>query len=106
EQEENYFFRLSAFQERLEELLAEGSDFVLPRTRLNEARSFVAQGLQDVSLTREKLSWGVRVPWDESHVFYVWFDALLNYVTALGFARPGEDLTNEFWGRPTHHLIG
>ncbi len=106
EQEENYFFRLSSFQERLEELLAEGSDFVLPRSRLNEARSFVAQGLQDVSLTRAKLGWGVRVPWDESHVFYVWFDALLNYVTALGFARPGEDLTATYWGRPTHHLIG
>jgi methionyl-tRNA synthetase len=104
EQEENWFFRLSTFQERLEQLL--GTDFVQPPVRRNEARAFVAQGLQDVSLTRGKLTWGVRVPWDESHVFYVWFDALLNYYTALGYGREGEDLTGRFWGAPTTHLIG
>ena len=81
EEEENYFFALSKFQQQLEELLA--GDFVQPKARANEARAFVAQGLEDVSLTRGKLTWGVRVPWDESHVFYVWFDALLNYYTAL-----------------------
>ncbi|HEX8207351.1 MAG TPA: methionine--tRNA ligase [Solirubrobacteraceae bacterium] len=104
EEEENYFFALSKFQARLEELHASG--FVEPRNRANEASSFIGQGLQDVSLTRGKLTWGVRVPWDESHVFYVWFDALLNYYTALGFARDGEDLTDRFWGAPTTHLIG
>jgi methionyl-tRNA synthetase len=104
EQEENYFFQLSAFQEKLEAL--HGTDFVQPASRANEAKAFVAQGLQDISLTRGKLSWGVRVPWDESHVFYVWFDALLNYYTALSFAREGEDLTDRYWGEPTHHLIG
>ena len=62
------------------------------------------QGLQDVSLTRSRLRWGVPVPWDEDHVFYVWFDALLNYYTALSFAREGEDLTDRFWP-PTVHLI-
>ena len=97
EREENWFFRLSAFQEPLERLYAERSDFVLPRHRANEARAFVAGGLQDISLSRAKLRWGVEVPWDPEHVFYVWFDALLNYVTALGYARPGEDLTDEFW---------
>jgi methionyl-tRNA synthetase len=104
EQEENWFFRLSAFQERLEELLATG--FVQPQIRANEARAFVAQGLQDVSLTRGKITWGITVPWDPGHVFYVWWDALLNYVTALGYARPGEDLTDRFWGAPTTHLVG
>jgi methionyl-tRNA synthetase len=104
EEEENYFFALSTFQQQLEDLLA--TDFVQPRARANEARAFVAQGLQDVSLTRGKITWGVRVPWDESHVFYVWFDALLNYYTALGIAGDGDDLTNRFWGAPTQHLIG
>jgi methionyl-tRNA synthetase len=97
QQEDNWFFRLSSFQEPLERLLAEDSDFVLPRARRNEARAFVAQGLRDVSLSRSKITWGVPVPWDPSQVFYVWFDALLNYVTALSYARSGEDLTGRFW---------
>ncbi len=105
EQEENWFFRLSSFQESLEKLYAERPDFVLPAARRNEALSFVKQGLRDVSLSRGKLTWGVPVPWDPSHVFYVWFDALLNYYTALGFARDGEDLTDTFWPA-TYHLIG
>src|SRR4051812_6843117 len=102
EHEENWFFRLSAFQEQLEALYTERADFVLPRVRYNEARSFITGGLQDVSLSRSKLTWGVTVPWDESHVFYVWFDALLNYVTALSFARDGEDLTERFWPATFH----
>jgi len=105
EQEENWFFRLSAFQEPLERLFAERPDFVMPASRRNEALAFVKQGLRDVSLSRGKISWGVPVPWDPSHVFYVWFDALLNYYTALGFARDGEDLTDVFWPA-TYHLIG
>ena len=104
-QEENWFFRLSAFQEALERLYAERPDFVMPPRHFNEARAFIAQGLQDVSLSRERLKWGVTVPWDAGHVFYVWFDALLNYYTALGYARPGEDLTGRFWPA-TYHIIG
>jgi methionyl-tRNA synthetase len=104
EQEENYFFRLSAFQEPLEALYAEREDFVAPRTRYNEALSFIRSGLRDVPLSRHKLSWGVPVPWDESHVFYVWFDALLNYYSALSYARPGQDLTSTFWPA-SYHLI-
>jgi methionyl-tRNA synthetase len=102
EHEENWFFRLSAFQEQLERLYGEDPDFVLPRVRYNEARSFITGGLQDVSLSRGKLTWGVEVPWDPSHVFYVWFDALLNYYTALSFARDGEDLTQTFWPATFH----
>jgi methionyl-tRNA synthetase len=103
--EENYFFALSAFQERLEQLYADKPDFVAPRVRYNEALAFIKRGLQDISLSRAQLTWGVPVPWDPSHVFYVWFDALLNYYTALGFARKGEDLTDRFWPA-TCHVIG
>ncbi len=105
ESEENYFFRLSSFQGDLEELYAEHRDFVMPARHYNEASSFINQGLQDVSLTRGRLTWGVTVPWDPSHVFYVWFDALLNYYTALSYARPGEDLTDRYWPA-TFHIIG
>ncbi len=105
ESEENWFFKLSAFQERLEQHFAEHPDFVMPARAYNEALAFVTQGLQDISLSRGKLTWGVKVPWDETHVFYVWFDALLNYYTALSYARPGEDLTDRFWPA-NFHMIG
>jgi methionyl-tRNA synthetase len=105
QQEENWFFRLSTFQEPLERLYAEQPDFVMPRERYNEAKAFIESGLQDVSLSRGRLTWGVTVPWDPTHVFYVWFDALLNYYTALAFARDGEDLTSKFWPA-TYHVIG
>jgi len=113
EQEDSYFFKLSAFQERLEALYAEREDFVAPRTRYNEALSFIRSGLRDVPLTRHKLTWGVKVPWDEEHVFYVWFDALLNYYSALSYAPAPRgaaagaqvDLTQTFWP-PSYHLIG
>jgi methionyl-tRNA synthetase len=104
EEEENYFFKLSLLQERLEQLYADNPGFITPSSRYNEALSFIKGGLNDVSLTRGKLTWGVPVPWDESHVFYVWFDALLNYYTALTYARPGEDLREEFWPA-SYHLI-
>ncbi len=105
EKEDNYFFALSAFQDDLLRLFDEQPDFVMPRHRYNEARSFIASGLQDVSLSRSTLTWGVPVPWDETHVFYVWFDALLNYYTALSYAKPGEDLTERFWPAQ-FHIIG
>jgi methionyl-tRNA synthetase len=102
EQEENYFFKLSSFQEPLERLYAEHEGFVAPRTRRNEALSFIRSGLRDVPLTRHKLTWGVPVPWDPHHVFYVWFDALLNYYSALSYARPDVDLTETFWPASCH----
>jgi methionyl-tRNA synthetase len=105
EREENWFFRLSSFQEPLERLYAERPDFVIPEHRRNEAVSFIKQGLQDVSLSRPKLGWGVRLPWDPEQVMYVWFDALLNYVTGLTYAREGEDLTERFWPA-TLHVLG
>jgi methionyl-tRNA synthetase len=105
EQEENWFFRLSAFQDPLERLYDERPDFVMPARAFAEASAFIGQGLQDVSLSRARLKWGVTVPWDPDQVFYVWFDALLNYYTALSYARPGEDLTDRFWPA-TYHIIG
>ncbi|MET0510759.1 MAG: methionine--tRNA ligase [Thermoleophilaceae bacterium] len=105
EKEDNWFFRLSSFQEPLERLYAERPDFVTPRNRYNEALSFIKGGLRDLSLSRARLKWGVPVPWDETQVVYVWIDALLNYYTALSYAREGEDLTDRFWPA-TVHLIG
>jgi methionyl-tRNA synthetase len=102
EKEDNYFFKLSAFQEQLEQLYADRPDFVGPPVRYNEALSFIKGGLNDVSLTRARLRWGVTVPWDESQVFYVWFDALLNYYTALTYARDGEDLIDHYWPADVH----
>ncbi|HEY2602824.1 MAG TPA: methionine--tRNA ligase [Thermoleophilaceae bacterium] len=104
EKEDNWFFKLSAFQEPLEQLYAERPEWVTPQSRYNEALRFIQQGLNDVSLSRARLRWGVPVPWDESQVIYVWIDALLNYYTALSYAREGEDLTERYW--PARHLIG
>ncbi len=102
--EENWFFRLSTFQEPLERLYAERPDFVIPDFRRNEAQAFIRQGLEDVSLSRPNLTWGVPLPWDPDQVMYVWFDALLNYVTGLAYARDGEDLTERFWPADLHVL--
>lgn len=81
--EENYFFRLSRYQDPLEKLYRDRPDFIQPASRRNEVLNFVKQGLQDFSISRINLDWGVRVPGDPQHTIYVWFDALLGYVTAL-----------------------
>jgi methionyl-tRNA synthetase len=104
-EERNYFFRLSAFQQQLLDLYDELPEFVLPRFRYNEARSFIAGGLQDFSLSRAGQPWGVQIPWDPEQVVYVWVDALINYLSALTYAREGEDLRDQFWPE-VHHLIG
>ncbi len=89
-EEENYFFRFSAYQHKLLNLYATRPDFVIPSTRLNEIRAFVERGLEDFSISRvkEKMPWGVPVPNDDTQVMYVWFDALVNYLSTLGW--PGE----------------
>ena len=83
--EETYFFRLSAYQDRLLELYEKHPDFVRPQSRLNEVASFVRGGLRDLSITRTTVKWGIPVPGDPKHTIYVWFDALHNYVTAVGY---------------------
>src|SRR5204863_1005998 len=104
-EEKNYFFRLSAYQDRLLALYDERPDFVLPRFRYNEARSFIEGGLQDFSVSRAGQPWGVPIPWDEEQVTYVWVDALINYLSALTYARDGEDLRDAFWPH-AHHVLG
>ena len=95
--EENYFFKLSAFTDRLTELYEKQPDFILPETRRNEVLSFVRQGLNDLSISRTTLKWGIPLPVEGHHVFYVWFDALIGYMSAVD----GEDL----WPADLH-LIG
>ena len=103
-EEKNWFFRLSAFQERLLELYDGNRELVLPGFRYNEARSFIQQGLDDISVSRASETWGVPVPWDQTQTIYVWVDALINYWSALAFARDGEDLREEFWPAVRHLL--
>jgi methionyl-tRNA synthetase len=104
-EETNYFFRLSAYQDRLLALYDERPDFVRPDFRFNEARSFIAGGLRDFSISRAGQPWGIPLPWDESQVAYVWADALVNYLSALTYARPGEDLRDRYWP-VVHHVLG
>jgi methionyl-tRNA synthetase len=100
-EEKNWFFRLSAYQDKLLQLYDERPDFVLPHFRYNEARSFIAGGLRDFSISRATQTWGVPIPWDPEQVAYVWADALVNYRSALSYA-PGENL-ERFW--PAVHLL-
>ncbi len=97
--EENYFFKLSAFTERLLEFYEQNPDFILPEIRRNEVLAFVKQGLEDLSITRTSIKWGIPVEGDPSHVFYVWFDALTTYISAIG------DQNSPLWPADLH-LIG
>jgi methionyl-tRNA synthetase len=102
--EDNYFFRLSRFEQPLLDWFAAHPDAVQPESKRNEALGLIRQGLQDVSITRTSLDWGVPVPWAEGHVFYVWYDALINYATAIGYG--ADDERFEAWWPAVHHLIG
>ncbi len=105
--EHNYFFRMSAFQQQLLDLYESRPDFVQPASVRNEIVQFVRQGLEDLSISRSSFDWGIRVPWDESHVVYVWFDALLNYVSAIGYGIDTDEARAEFARRwPAVHLVG
>jgi methionyl-tRNA synthetase len=101
--EENYFFKWSKYQQKLLALYAERPNFVVPGVRLNEIRSFVERGLKDFSISRlkEKMPWGVPVPGDDKHVMYVWFDALVNYISTLGWPEDTQNF-NTFWGTSEH----
>jgi methionyl-tRNA synthetase len=102
--EENWFFQLSAFQERLVAWYERDPDAVAPPTKRNEALSFIKGGLRDISITRKSLTWGIEVPWDTSQVFYVWYDALINYLTAVGYGRDDAEVAK--WWPVSHHLVG
>src|SRR3989442_591415 len=96
-QEENYFFKLSAFEHKLLRLYTEQPEFIRPETRRNEVMSFVRSGLRDLSISRSTFSWGIPVPDDPKHVIYVWLDALANYITALGFGSSDPKLYEKYW---------
>jgi methionyl-tRNA synthetase len=102
--EDNYFFKLSKYEQPLLDWYAAHPDWVQPDTRRNEALGLIKQGLHDISITRTSIDWGVPVPWDAKHVFYVWYDALINYATAIGYGTDPERF-EAFW--PTaNHVIG
>jgi methionyl-tRNA synthetase len=105
--EESYYFRLSKYQQKLLDWYRDNPDFVQPEFRLNEVRAFVEAGLQDLSISRTSFKWGIPVPDDPQHVMYVWFDALTNYLTALGFGSgdpAAEQRVARFWPTVTHFI--
>jgi methionyl-tRNA synthetase len=103
-EEDNYFFKLSAFEQPLLDWYEANPDAVQPAGKRNEALGIIRQGLDDVSISRTSIDWGVPVPWDDEHVFYVWYDALINYATAIGY---GSDPRRfDSWWPNVHHLIG
>ena len=104
-EEPSYFFRLSAWQERLLDFYAANPDFILPETRRNEVVSFVKGGLQDLSISRTTFKWGVPVPDDDAHIMYVWLDALTNYITAVGFPDAETEAYRTFWPADVH-MVG
>ncbi|MCX8109946.1 MAG: methionine--tRNA ligase [Syntrophorhabdaceae bacterium] len=102
--EESYFFRLSDYTDRLLKFLDDNKDFIMPEIRYNEVYSFVKGGLKDLSVSRTSFSWGIKVPMNERHIVYVWFDALANYLTGVGFL--GDDSQFESFWPCDMHLIG
>ena len=102
--EKCYFFRLSAYQDKLLDLYEKNPNFVRPKSRMNEIRSFVEKGLKDLSITRSTVKWGISVPDDPEQSIYVWFDALNNYLTGIGYGWDSE-LYQTYWP-PDFHLIG
>jgi len=101
--ERNYFFRMSDFQQKLLDLYESRPDFLQPDSVRNEIIQFVKSGLQDLSISRSSFDWGIKIPWDDSHVLYVWFDALLNYITAIGYGSDDDNFRRRW---PATQLVG
>ncbi len=104
-EEDSYFFKLSAWQEKLLEHYETNSNFIMPKSRRNEVLKFVQKGLKDLSISRSSFSWGIKVPGDDKHIIYVWLDALTNYISALNFPNTNDDLYKNFWPASIH-IIG
>jgi len=102
--EDNYFFELSKFEQPLLDWYEQHPDFVRPESKRNEALGFIRQGLEDFSISRTSITWGVPIPWDPAHVTYVWYDALINYATAVGYGSDPQRFAQ--WWPVAHHLIG
>ncbi len=103
--EESYFFKMSKYEERLLKYIEKNPDFIQPQTRKNEMINFIKQGLEDLCVSRTTFKWGIPVPIEEGHVVYVWFDALTNYISALGYGREDKELFDKFWPADIH-LVG
>ncbi|HWE55856.1 MAG TPA: methionine--tRNA ligase [Acidimicrobiales bacterium] len=103
-EEENYFFKLSEFSDRLLEWYENFPAAAIPEAKRNEAIGLIRGGLRDISISRTSIQWGVPVPWDPEHVFYVWYDALINYATAIGYGVDDERF--QTWWPEVHHVIG
>lgn len=103
--EESYFFKMSKYENRLLEYIENNPDFIQPQTRKNEMVNFIKQGLEDLCVSRTTFKWGIPVPIEESHVIYVWFDALTNYISALGYGRDNPELFEKYWPADIH-LVG
>lgn len=101
--ESNYFFRMSDFQQKLLDLYESQPDFIQPESVRNEIISFVKRGLDDLSISRASFDWGIKIPWDDTHVVYVWFDALLNYITATGWGSDDAEFDSRW---PGIHIVG
>jgi methionyl-tRNA synthetase len=101
--ESNYFFRMSDFQQKLLDLYESQPDFIQPESVRNEIISFVKRGLDDLSISRATFDWGVKIPWDDTHVVYVWFDALLNYISATGWGSDDDEFAQRW---PAIHIVG
>ena len=105
--EESYFLRLSKYQDRLVEFFKSHPDFITPDGRLNEMlKNFIEPGLEDLAVSRTTFTWGVKVPSNPKHVVYVWMDALLNYVTALGYGQDEHANFDKFWNGTVFHMVG
>lgn len=101
-QEESYFFKMSKYADRWLQFIEDNPDFIQPETRRNEMISFVKQGLEDLCVSRTTFDWGIKVPFDEKHVVYVWFDALVNYISALGYGTDDDGLFQKYWPADVH----
>jgi methionyl-tRNA synthetase len=102
--EDNYFFKLSRYEQRLLDWYDAHPDFVQPEGKRNEALGLIRQGLQDFSISRTSITWGVPIPWDPKHVTYVWYDALINYATAVGYGSDEQQFNT--WWSAANHIIG
>lgn len=104
--EESYFFRMSKYQDALLKHIDEHPDFILPRSRRNEVISFIKQGLQDLSISRNTFEWGIPIEFAPGHITYVWFDALTNYITAVGYENNPEEFAKRWTNGEVVHLLG
>ena len=103
-EEENYFFKLSEYGEKLVDHIEKNPDFIIPETRKNEVLGLLKQGLKDISVSRTAVEWGVPIPFDSKHYCYVWVDALINYISALGYSSEEPSLFEKYWPADQHHI--